>query len=229
MLILSANVTAMAYLVSLFVPLIRWWMQFLKFFAQCKEGHFYVVQVFHCKQRSLLKWLHVDIDYGFWIKPLSSTKPPHHHSSILQETHTRTETTILKVVVSVGSMEQKGTWKTFPPLLHLFPLMQSFFPLSGGKQHGQSSLLSIPPSLSTLCSKETQSKRHRTRLWAWVYDCLYEHVCAQMFEFERVCVPVRVFENVCASLPLTFCCLGGHENLTRPSKVDYYSIILSQI
>lgn len=30
------------------------------------------------------------------------------------------------------------------------------------------------------------------RLWAWVYDCLHEHVCAQMYEFERVFVPARV-------------------------------------
>lgn len=36
---------------------------------------------------------------------------------------------------------------------------------------------------------------------------------------KRVYVPVCVFENVCASLPLTFCCLGGQENLTRPSKI----------
>lgn len=78
------------------------------------------------------------------------------------------------------------------------------------------SILSLP----TRCSKETQSKRDRTRLWAWVYDCLCEHVCAQMYKFEGVAVPVRVFENVCASLPPTFCCLGGQENLTRPSEID---------
>lgn len=70
-------------------------------------------------------------------------------------------------------------------------------------------------SLSTRRPKETRSKRRRTRLWARVYDCLHEHVCAQMYELERVSVPALVFENVYASLPLTFCRLGGQENLTR--------------
>lgn len=89
------------------------------------------------------------------------------------------------------------------------------------------SCLSLHLSLSP--PEETQSKRHRTRLWARVYDCLYEHVCAQMYKLERVYVPVLVFENVCASLPLTFCRPGGQGNLTRPSKIDYYGVIFSQI
>lgn len=110
-------------------------------------------------------------------------------------------------------MEQLGIRNSPPPLSSL----QSHFPLTGGKQHGQSSLLSIPPSLSTRCLKETQGTRCRTRLWASVHDRLYEHVCAQMYKFQRVYVPVRMFENVYASLPLTFCCMGGQENLTRQS------------
>ena len=81
----------------------------------------------------------------------------------------------------------------------------------------------VYPTISL--SLHPQSKR----LWARVYDCLYEHVCAQMYKLERVYVPVLVFENVCASLPLTFCRLGGQENLTRPSKIDYYGVIFCQI
>lgn len=55
-------------------------------------------------------------------KPHSSTvmRSLPHHSSSSQETHTHTETTILKVAVLVGFMEQLGTLKnlsTSPPPL----------------------------------------------------------------------------------------------------------------
>lgn len=133
-----------------------------------------------------------------WHKTHSSAviRSQFHQSGSLQETHTHTETTTLKAAALVGFMEQLGTRKTFPPLLHLFPLMLSLFPLTVAKQHGQSSPLPIPPSLSLSLHPRhegnAEQETGRMRLWAWVYDCLHEHVCAQMYEFERVFVPARV-------------------------------------
>lgn len=170
-----------------------------------------------------------------WHKTHSSAviRSQFHQSGSLQETHTHTETTTLKAAALVGFMEQLGTRKTFPPLLHLFPLMLSLFPLTVAKQHGQSSPLPIPPSLSLSPPSARRKCRARDRqnetvgvgIWLFAWACVRPNVrvwksfCASA----RVCV----FENVCASLPLTFCRLGGQENVTRLSKTDYRTVIFS--
>lgn len=143
-----------------------------------------------------------------WHKTHSSAviRSQFHQSGSLQETHTHTETTTLKAAALVGFMEQLGTRKTFPPLLHLFPLMLSLFPLTVAKQHGQSSPLPIPPSLSlslsTLGTKEMQSKRQAEwdcgRGYMTVCMSMCAPKCTSLKEFlcQRACVFLKMFVQV---------------------------------
>lgn len=149
-----------------------------------------------------------------WHKTHSSAviRSQFHQSGSLQETHTHTETTTLKAAALVGFMEQLGTRKTFPPLLHLFPLMLSLFPLTVAKQHGQSSPLPIPPSLSlsTLGTKEMQSKRQAE------WDCGRGYMTVCMSMCAPKCTSLKEFLCQCACVCFWKCLCKSPTNILSP-------------
>lgn len=99
-------------------------------------------------------------------------------------------------------MEEVDIWKTFPPLLHLFPRSHSHSFLWPERENNPASHLSClslhlsPPFAQRKC----RVKSRRMRPWAWVYGCFHEHVCAQMYVSEKgLCVVACVWKCLCKS------------------------------